>query len=638
MKKNYYYRNESLEQQIQYRKLYEILKRHDEVLICGEDDYIVNHLDEIVKHVCLDNPDLFYVDANGFGKQITSMGIVKIYPSYTESPDRIREISKKIDDEIQSLIEVIDYQNLDGYGIIKYIYDYFINSITILPEALDNAKCDSVMGVWIDREASDIGTALAFKQILEQKGIISTVISGICNSRRTSWNVIELNNETYHIDISEGLLHINQYGVFYDYFMLSDTMMMRDHEWQISFDCSDSGMNYFSVQNDYIEQENQLWHYIDKSFENGKRFFYFQIRMDEKDIEVILDKAKLRVQENYLLLGETVELDFRINKKQRIIHIFERTGKELVDNQLDNKIEDNKFASYKIAELNEKSTVLSVEEGRAHLENTLSSNISDNTKNIIRKIVEGIKAVEKMDEVDALKQEEFKGFIMNYLPEIVRIALILEKESSLYIFQNQMALQAQFDKVLTEFSYNLHAKVFDYYEDKRIELLSCIKGIENGLDKEEFSIEVFPYEIDQLIEQSSIKAYLDAWHYITKIKLPEDILVQATNVERQLEKLDKTIAEYPEKECETDRFKDCYIPDCLKLVSVYYEKIRIGMDDNSLEIITKKITESMSTLERAIIEKLQEIHRYNLIEASAEAVALTSIMEQDGYVDPIYKI
>lgn len=632
MKNNYYYRSESIEQQVQYRKLHDILKRHDDVLICGENDSIVNNIDKISMDICLDNPDVFYLDVNGFRNQDTSMGITKIYPKYIADIGEVNEYKALIEEEIQAVIELVEYQKLDDYETIKYIYDYFINSITLIDRIEENSNYNSSLGVWRDREASDLGIALAFKQVLERRNIIVTVICGQYKQKEWAWNIIEFNNNLYHVDIASALRQGQFEDIIYDHFMISDEPMNRDHNWSLSVSCTDDRSSYFMKSGKYIMNEKELWEYIDKSCENSAFSIYFQVGFDVNLFE-LTEKTKRRVTENHILLGRDTKLKAIINEEQKTILIMEgqeaEHKKEVTDVNNDACVEKS---TSKISEVNSQCADITIKEGIEKLESAISGNLPEGTKTVLQKIVEDIRIVENMDEVDVEQQELFEKFIMLYLPEIVRIVLIIESKSTKLMLKDNLIINEQFEQILKDFSSNLHSQIFDFYEDKRIELLSSISDVAGELEKEKLIIDKLPYDIDTLIELSSMKEYLDAWNYISKINLPSNVLELVTRIERQLIKLYKTIEAYPDKEYEIQRFKDCYIPDCLRLVSKYYECVRLGVDDISIEIIVSKISESMSTLEQAIIDKLQDIHRMNFIYASAEADALTSIMEQDGYV------
>ena len=87
-----------------------------------------------------------------------------------------------------------------------------------------------------------------------------------------------------------------------------------------------------------------------------------------------------------------------------------------------------------------------------------------------------------------------------------------------------------------------------------------------------------------------------------------------------------------------DPFCDYYIPETLQLTASYLEYLSVGIDEQIVKETEKEIMEAGDKLLLAVNDKIDEIYRFASLEIKAKAKALESLMSQDGYVNPEYKI
>lgn len=81
----------------------------------------------------------------------------------------------------------------------------------------------------IQGESSSEGLALAYVEMCHQLGIECRVVYGQFNGKDHCWNIIRLNEEHYHVDVSR--CYDNH---FEDGFLLNDESMWNDYRWIIS--------------------------------------------------------------------------------------------------------------------------------------------------------------------------------------------------------------------------------------------------------------------------------------------------------------------------------------------------------------------------------------------------------------------
>ena len=91
-------------------------------------------------------------------------------------------------------------------------------------------------------------------------------------------------------------------------------------------------------------------------------------------------------------------------------------------------------------------------------------------------------------------------------------------------------------------------------------------------------------------------------------------------------------------EADIDLFNEYYIPEALNLTAHYLEYLDAEIGEMVLGEAEKEVVEVGNKLILSINEKIDEIYKFVSIDMKAQAKALESIMSQDGYVDPNFKI
>ena len=75
-----------------------------------------------------------------------------------------------------------------------------------------------------------------------------------------------------------------------------------------------------------------------------------------------------------------------------------------------------------------------------------------------------------------------------------------------------------------------------------------------------------------------------------------------------------------------------------QLAASYLEYVDAEIDGDIIKETEKETAAALETLINGVNEKIEEIYRYAKIEIHAQARALESMMSQEGYVDPNFKI
>ncbi len=146
-------------------------------------------------------------------------------------------------------------------------------------------------------------------------------------------------------------------------------------------------------------------------------------------------------------------------------------------------------------------------------------------------------------------------------------------------------------------------------------------------------------KFDELMGKMDMPSYIETAKLLLKCDLPERMDDVYSDLIEQMKILEETVEKFKEVyNTDLSQFYEYYIPEALQLTATYLEYIEIGIDD---EVVKETETEVMQALEKlllAVNDKKDEIYKFASIELKAKAKALESLMSQDGYVNPEYKI
>ena len=143
----------------------------------------------------------------------------------------------------------------------------------------------------------------------------------------------------------------------------------------------------------------------------------------------------------------------------------------------------------------------------------------------------------------------------------------------------------------------------------------------------------------QMIESQSLPDYVEACRMVRQCELPEEmdnlyqeLILRIPVLQESLDKFDDVY------QPDMYQFYEYYIPEALQLTSTYIEYLDVGIGAKILEETEKEVLDAARKLIIAVNDKIDEIYKFASIEIKAKAKALESVMSQDGYVDPDFKI
>lgn len=144
---------------------------------------------------------------------------------------------------------------------------------------------------------------------------------------------------------------------------------------------------------------------------------------------------------------------------------------------------------------------------------------------------------------------------------------------------------------------------------------------------------------EELLQKQELLDYTQACRLLRNCELPEkmDDLYKELIIRMPIlqESIDKFAEAY---EPDMYQFYEYYIPEALQLTATYIEYLDVGIGEKILSETEREVLDAASKLLIAVNDKVDEIYKFASIEIKAKAKALESLMSQDGYVDPNFKI
>lgn len=160
-------------------------------------------------------------------------------------------------------------------------------------------------------------------------------------------------------------------------------------------------------------------------------------------------------------------------------------------------------------------------------------------------------------------------------------------------------------------------------------------GNEKKTDKIKFDVEKF----DQLVASRKLNSYLEAFKMLNECDFPIQLKSLYESLIERIPVLQETINKFKDiYEPDMSQFYDYYIPEALLLAQTYSEYLDVGISRKIIEDTEKELISATNTLLIAVNDKIDEIYKFASMEVKAKAKALDSVMGQDGFVNPEYKM
>ena len=303
----YYYNQLNSREQAIYRAFYDGVKSHKDIIpIPVKGIFTQEMFNRIFMAITRDNPLIYFLNQSACSIAQDMYGHVAICPQYFLNKNKVKEYNRKIENSVNSLIAKLKLTECSDYDKTLKVHDWFCENIKYDFQGADKNEpvrviaSHNIIGVFAYHKAQCEGIAKAVKVILNAVDVRCIVATGVANSARENgphaWNIVNLNDTPYHMDVTWDIGAISQSRTIkpYDYFLISDELISLDHKAEDKLPiCISMELNYFTKNKLTFDSKRQLLTCIEKLLLSGEKEIYFRIEDRIKQEEVIKDITNL---------------------------------------------------------------------------------------------------------------------------------------------------------------------------------------------------------------------------------------------------------------------------------------------------------------------------------------------------------
>lgn len=225
-----------------------------------------------LKHDCA--AEMYFVNWTGIENRISFVSATRkiiFTPLYFFTADKIADYSKRIDKLVQSFAKYKDKSLL-----CRKVHDWLTIHVCYDRDEVDKnlyrQNNHNIIGPLIERKAVCEGISFAYQYILNRFGIDCMTVSGrVLKAERQyykdyhAWNVISLNGENYHVDVTwDHPIDINgKRHPTYGYYCVP-TKLFKDHICGFNLKCESLSENLFYKSARFFSSVQQLKDFVSK--------------------------------------------------------------------------------------------------------------------------------------------------------------------------------------------------------------------------------------------------------------------------------------------------------------------------------------------------------------------------------------
>lgn len=183
----------------------------------------------------MDHPEIFWSDGYNYVTSYVNNKISghRVEFNYSMKRGEISEANAEIEAALMSMFDEIG--RIDAsYETVKAVYEYMVENCTYDALNLDQ----SMYSVMVNRSGVCASFAKTFEFIMQCLGIPCTVVNGrllrsegnLSTTLGHQWNIIKLNDNWYHVDITSALSVSEGGRIDYRFLCASTDDMLRTHQ------------------------------------------------------------------------------------------------------------------------------------------------------------------------------------------------------------------------------------------------------------------------------------------------------------------------------------------------------------------------------------------------------------------------
>ncbi len=286
----------------------------------------LNRVDDIFDRIKRDNPLLFYVNKIMYQYSPLWNELV-VFPDYRFDRRQIDATTNAIYAKVRNLVEKCRSERSE-WEKEKLIHD-FLCSTVVYDDHFKDSSFECIGPLLFGRGVCE-GIAKASKLLFDLVGIDSLIIHGKADQSRISvaagdshaWNMVQIEGEYYHLDVTFDLTVMTYNHLRYDYFNLSDVDICLDHEYiQSNIPRCNTVNDYYTRIGVIMPTQNAFCAYLEQSIKKGDNDVVIKlprgINIDRATNELMAIAQQVLSKQNCPMK----QLQVSCNPSQRIFHL-----------------------------------------------------------------------------------------------------------------------------------------------------------------------------------------------------------------------------------------------------------------------------------------------------------------------------
>lgn len=170
-----------------------------------------------------------------------------------------------VDEKVAQILSTVQADSMSDFEKVKFVNDFIVKNTAYSTES--NASPHSAYAVLQEQKGVCQGYALLALKMLEGLGMEAQYVIGDVYTGGHAWNLVKVDGEWYHLDTTWNDPTPDRKNVVrYEYFLISDEQMSKDHTW---------------VQSDYPKAASVKFNFmaqIDHAYEQGDVIYYSNVQ------------------------------------------------------------------------------------------------------------------------------------------------------------------------------------------------------------------------------------------------------------------------------------------------------------------------------------------------------------------------
>lgn len=279
-------------------------------------------IQDIFQNVLFDNPIIFFVESASY-QIVKGKYCNMVIPKYRFGEIQIKSTIHAIFNKTERFIN--SCRDLDELSKEEKVHNYLINNV-VYDYDFKQSSFECVGPLLFGHGVCE-GISKAAKLLMDLLDIHSLIVIGkstqnVSNTDLHAWNIVKINENYSHLDITFDITLMTWNVIRYDYFNLSDEEILLDHTILTKNipRCSSSN-SYYKMNNLIIYMQKDFNSYFKTHLSNGNKDVVFKLP-NTKNFETAKNKV-FNLTDNYLSNNYKgyINYQFSMNEAQAVFHL-----------------------------------------------------------------------------------------------------------------------------------------------------------------------------------------------------------------------------------------------------------------------------------------------------------------------------